>query len=74
MSKIVEFNCSTGVETVRDMTDEELAQWELDRERWQEEDAANAAAEEALAANKASGEAKLAELGLSADEIAALVG
>ena len=71
MSKIVEFNCATGEQTVRDMTSDELAQWEADNERWAEMEAANEAAAAKRAADKASGDAKLKELGLTDDEIAA---
>ena len=55
---------------VREMTDAEYAQWQVD--------AADAAAAEQAAADaaaaRASAIAKLAGLGLTADEIAALVG
>ena len=71
MSKIAEFNCATGEETVRDMTSDELAQWEADRERWAEMEAEAEAAATAKAAAKASGDAKLKELGLTDEEIAA---
>jgi hypothetical protein len=68
----IEVNCETGVETIIELTDAEIAQMEADAAaaaaRRAEEDAAKAAAEEA----KASAQAKLAALGLTADEIAAL--
>ena len=68
----IEINCETGVETVIELTDAEVAQMEADRvaaeARKAEEDAALAVAEAA----KASAQAKLAALGLTADEIAAL--
>lgn len=68
----IEVNCETGVETVIELTDAEIAQMEADaaeaEARRAEEEAARAAAEEA----KASAQAKLAALGLTADEIAAL--
>jgi hypothetical protein len=70
--KIIEVDCSTGIETIRDMTAEEIAahmamqaQAEADRAAAEAEAAAKAAA-------KASAEAKLAALGLTAEEIAAL--
>ena len=54
----------------REMTDAEFAQWQAD--------AADATAQQQAAADKAAARAsalaKLAELGLTADEIAALVG
>jgi hypothetical protein len=55
---------------VREMTDAEYAQWQTDNEAH----AAQAATVEAQAAARASALAKLAELGLTNDEIAALVG
>ena len=68
----IEVNCETGVETIIELTDAEIAQMEADAAAWAarkaEEDAAEAAAAEA----KASAQAKLAALGLTADEIAAL--
>ena len=63
-----EIDAATGVETIRELTTEELAQRELD--------AANAAAHQAesdaKAAARQSALAKLADLGLTAEEIAAL--
>ncbi len=68
----IEVNCTTGEELIIELTDAEIAQMEADAAaaavRKAEEDAAKAAAEEA----KASAQAKLAALGLTADEIAAL--
>jgi hypothetical protein len=55
---------------VREMTDAEYAQWQTDNEAH----AAQAAAVEAQAAARASALTKLADLGLTDDEIAALVG
>ena len=68
----IEVDCSTGVESIIELTDAEIAQMEADAAaavtRKAEEDAAAQAAAEA----KASAQAKLAALGLTADEIAAL--
>jgi hypothetical protein len=68
----IEVDCSTGIETIIELTDAEIAQMEADRvaaeARKAEEDALAAAAAEA----KASAQAKLAALGLTSDEIAAL--
>ena len=68
----IEINCTTGVESIIELTDAEIAQREADAAayaaRKAEEDAALAATEAA----KASAQAKLAALGLTADEIAAL--
>jgi len=65
-------DCSTGVTTEVELTDEEVAQREADAAAFAEIKAAEEAAEAAKAAAKASAEAKLAALGLTADEISAL--
>ena len=72
MTTALEINCETGQVTERPLTAAELAQREADAAahaaaKHEEEVAAQAAAEA-----KASAEAKLASLGLTADEIAAL--
>lgn len=68
----IEINCETGVESIIELTDQEIADLEAAAveaaARKAEEDALAAAAAEA----KASGQAKLAALGLTSDEIAAL--
>jgi hypothetical protein len=68
----IEVNCETGVVTERPLTAEEITQREADAvataARQAEEDAALAAAETA----KASAQAKLTALGLTAEEISAL--
>jgi len=68
----IEVDCSTGIETIIELTDAEIAQMEADAAeaaaRKAEEEAALAAAEAA----KESARAKLAALGLTSDEIAAL--
>jgi len=68
----IEINCTTGVESIIELTDAEVAQMEADAAaatvRKAEEDAAKAAAEVA----KASAQAKLSALGLTAEEISAL--
>lgn len=70
--KVIEVDCSTGISTERDMTAEEIANMDAMRAeaeaRCAEEEAAAAAKEAA----KASAHSKLAALGLTADEIAAL--
>jgi hypothetical protein len=72
MTTAIEVNCTTGEVTERPLTQAELDQREADAAaaaaRKAEEDAALAAAEAA----KASAQAKLAALGLTAEEIAAL--
>jgi hypothetical protein len=65
-------DCSTGVTTEVELTDEEVAQREADAAAYAAEQAEREAAEVAKTAAKASAESKLAALGLSADEIAAL--
>jgi len=67
-------NCATGEQTVEDLTDEEIAEVEAARAAHEEEVAAEEAAAAAKASAKASGDAKLKELGLTDEEIAALVG
>lgn len=70
-TKIV-INCETKEEQILELTDEEIAQLEADRAAYEVEKAQRDAEEAAKAAAKASAEAKLASLGLTADEIAAL--
>ena len=65
---VVEIDCTTGQVTERPLNQEELAQREVTR---QETETMQLEAE-ARAAAKASAEAKLAALGLTAEEIAAL--
>jgi hypothetical protein len=65
-------DCSTGVTTEVELTDEEVAQREADAAKFAEIKAAEEAAEAAKAAAKASAEAKLASLGLTPEEVAAL--
>lgn len=68
----IEVNCTTGVQSVIELTDAEIAQMEADRAIWETERAAREAEAEAKAAAKAAAQAKLAALGLTAEEIAAL--
>ena len=65
-------DCSTGVTTEVELTDEEVAQREADAAAYTARKAEEDAAAAAKAAAKASGEAKLAALGLTAEEISAL--
>jgi hypothetical protein len=71
--KVVEIDCSTGVETIRDMTAEEIAVQEEMRADLEARQAEESAAAEAKAEAKASATSKLAALGLTEDEINALV-
>jgi len=71
LTKIV-VDCSTGEQTVVELTAEEIAQREADAAAYAEAKAIEDAAAEANAEAKASAQAKLAALGLTAEEIAAL--
>jgi len=66
-------DCETGEQHIIPLTEEELAQRELDRIAAEEAQAQRELEETARAEAKASARAKLAALGLTADEIAALV-
>jgi hypothetical protein len=68
----IEVDCSTGIETIIELTDAEIAQREADAAVFATQQAEREAAEAAAADAKASAQAKLAALGLTADEIAAL--
>lgn len=70
----IEVDCSTGAVTERPLTPEEIAQREADAAAAAAAEAERLAAEEAKAAAKASAIAKLAALGLTEEEAAALVG
>lgn len=67
-------DCSTGEQTIVELTDEEIAQLEQDRVVFEAEQAAREAAEKAKADAKASALAKLAALGLTEEEAAAIAG
>ena len=69
---IAEVNCATGEQTVRPMTQDEIDQLLAVRADWAARQAAQEAEAAAKAADKASAEAKLAALGLTAEEISAL--
>lgn len=70
--KVLEVDCSTGIAIERDMTAEEIANMEAMRAEAEARRAEEEATAAAKAAAKASAEAKLAALGLTAEEIAAL--
>jgi len=63
-------NVETNEIVEREMNAEELAQWEFDQAKI----AQDAAQAQTKAAAKASAEGKLAALGLTADEVSALLG
>lgn len=67
-------NCTTNEEQLIDLTDEEIAEVEARAEAAATEQAARVVAEEAAAEAKASAEAKLTALGLTSDEVAAIIG
>ena len=68
----VEINCETGAISEVPLNDQELAQLEADRQAAEAAKAEKDAADAAAAQAKASAESKLATLGLTAEEIAAL--
>jgi hypothetical protein len=68
----VEINCETGAISEVPLNDQELAQLEIDRQAAEVAKAEKDAADAAEAQAKASAESKLATLGLTAEEIAAL--
>ncbi len=65
-------DCSTGIATEVELTAEEIAQREADAAQAEAERLAVEAEAQAKAQAKANAEAKLAALGLTAEEIAAL--
>jgi hypothetical protein len=66
-------DCSTGAVVEFELTPEEIAEREAMAAQAEAEAKAKADAEAAKAAAKASAEAKLAALGLTADEVAAIL-
>jgi hypothetical protein len=73
LTKVI-VDCSTGESTIVPLTAEELAQRETDRLAYEAQEAERLAAEAAKDAAKASAQAKLEALGLTAEEIAVLKG
>ena len=71
MDKVI-VDCSTGEQTVVPLTAEEIAELEAAAAKAEQERQAAEAEAAAKAAAKAAAEAKLAALGLTAEEIAAL--
>lgn len=66
-------NCETGEVQEIELTDEEIAQLEVDRAAFAAEQAAREEAEAAKAAAKASALEKLAALGLTEEEASAII-
>lgn len=71
LTKII-VNCETGEQTVVELTADEIAEREAMAVQAEADRVAREAEETAKAEAKASAEAKLAALGLTAEEIAAL--
>lgn len=72
MPIVIEVDCSTGISTEREMTEEEVANMQAMQADAAARRAEEEAQAEATATAKASAEAKLKALGLTAEEIAAL--
>ena len=70
---VVTVNCATGERTERLATPEEIAQISSQKEEADAQNEANTAREAAEAASRESARAKLAALGLTEAEVAALV-
>ena len=67
-------NCETGEESIVPLTAEEIAQREADLAAWEAEQTAREAEAQAKAEAQASALAKLAALGLTEEEAAAIAG
>lgn len=67
-------NCETGETTEVDLTAEEIAELEANQAAYEAQQAELQAIENAKAQAKASAEQKLAALGLTPDEVKALLG
>jgi uncharacterized membrane protein len=67
-------DCSTGEQTVVELSDEEIAQLETDRQAAEAQRAEQEAAEQARTAKRLSAADKLRALGLDEAEVAALLG
>lgn len=66
-------DCTTGEQSVVELTDEEIAQREADALAFAEQQAARQAEEAAKEAAKASAKLKLAALGLTEEEVSAFL-
>lgn len=66
-------DCATGESTTVPLTEEELAQREIDRVAAEAQEAERLAVEEKLATDKAAGIEALKSLGLTDDQITALI-
>jgi hypothetical protein len=72
MTTVIEIDCTTGIQTEREQTPEEVAAQEKMAADMAAQQAEQEAQAKAKADAKASAAAKLAALGLTADEVAAL--
>jgi hypothetical protein len=70
----IEIDCSTGIESIIELTDAEVAEMELEAGLAAQAEQDRLTAEALKAAAAASAVAKLEAIGLTADEIAALRG
>jgi hypothetical protein len=70
----LEVNCTTGEQTVIELTDEEIAQMEVDQANAEADRATREAEAEAKALVKASALAKLTAIGLTEEEAKAIAG
>ena len=70
----IEVNCTTGVQSVIELTDAEIAQMEVDRANAEADRATREAEAEAKALIKASALAKLTAIGLTEEEAKAIAG
>jgi hypothetical protein len=68
----IEIDCSTGIESIIELTDAEVAELAVQAEAAAAKKAEEDAAAQAAAEAKASAQAKLAALGLTPEEISAL--
>ena len=66
--QIKEYNCETGIETIRDATNAEIAQIAKDKAEFETKQAQDKAKAQA----KAAAEGKLAALGLTTDDLRSL--
>jgi hypothetical protein len=69
----LEVNCTTGEQSIIELTDEEIAQMEIDRVNAEANRSAREAEAESKATARASATAKLAALGLTAEEVSSLL-
>jgi len=72
--QVAMYDCATGEATVRDMTDEEMVIHNDRLAQAEEDNAARLVVEAQERADAAAGRQKLLDLGLSEDEVTALVG